>query len=39
MNIEGKSIQAAFAATVPMTTISLDGHRYYVLDQYTIMEV
>lgn len=26
-------------ATVPRTTISLDGQRYYVLDQYTIMEV
>ncbi len=25
--------------TVPRTTISLDGQRYYVLDQYTIMEV
>lgn len=26
-------------ATVPRTTISIDGQRYYVLDQYTIMEV
>lgn len=26
-------------ATAPRTTISLDGQRYYVLDQYTIMEV
>lgn len=45
--LSGSSTNRAFSlskmrdvtATVPRTTISLDGQRYYVLDQYTIMEV
>lgn len=45
--LSGSSTNMAFSlskmrdvtATVPRTTISLDGQRYYVLDQYTIMEV
>ena len=45
--LAGSSTNRAFSlskmrdvtATVPRTTISLDGQRYYVLDQYTIMEV
>ena len=45
--LSGNSTNRAFSlskmrdvtATVPRTTISLDGQRYYVLDQYTIMEV
>lgn len=45
--LSGDSTNRAFSlskmrdvtATVPRTTISLDGQRYYVLDQYTIMEV
>ena len=45
--ISGSSTNRAFSlskmrdvtATVPGTTINLDGQRYYVLDQYTIMEV
>ena len=45
--LSGSSTNRAFSlsrmrdvtAIVPRTTISLDGQRYYVLDQYTIMEV
>ena len=45
--LSGSSTNRAFSlskmrdvtVTVPRTTISLDGQRYYVLDQYTIMEV
>lgn len=45
--LSGSSTNRAFSlskmrdvtATVPRTTISLDGQRYYALDQYTIMEV